>query len=138
VGTIDDLQSTPSIDPLVPTMLAIKFNLVTLLLLERDCIKFYEKHSRKYLANLQSQLTSSDNLIRAHREVIGYSPSNHDIIVDYLQKFDQEIQAIIAALYDSLGYSGISAVSGVPKLFVDADPDIMKSFDIEEDGFEIL
>ena len=92
-------------------------------------------HSTKYLIDLQSTLTTSDYVRQA---LFALDPLSNSMNDEYLNRLDQELQTIVNSLYESLGYSGAAVVTGIPQLFIDADPDIMKSFDIEEDGFEIM
>ena len=69
--------------------------------------------------------------------------ASHEGLLGALTACLRELNEEILALQRALGYidlpsSGLKSIGGVPQAFIDADPSLLKTFSIDEDGFEVL
>jgi hypothetical protein len=116
----DDELKSPSDSTQSPSE-SVKVLMVSLLLLEKDCFKFYPNHCEGYLNKVGSRLEA----VSCQGE-----PANLSKVLDeeYL------------ALQRALGYTGTKTCSRVPQEFYEADPDLDRrySYSLDDDGFEVL
>ena len=103
-------------------MVEVKTNMATLLLLEKDCFKFYPLHCRGYLEQLRDRICKA----------ITKSVCCCD--VEILNVLRDEVHSLQCAL----GYTGAVPNTGVPQQFLDADPESIASYSLDDDGFEII
>ena len=113
-------------------MLELRKAVVTLLLLERDAIKWWKKFSYAYLLQVGKKLDSLSQLKKKD-----FNTSDINIIVIAI---NEEIHQLQSALYECPSVDG-----SAPRAFVDADPTLnigdkfdVNSYSIEEDGFEVI
>ena len=103
-------------------MVELKSNMVTLLFLEKDCFKFYPHHCRGYLMQLRDRISM----------MISTSKDPKDDAINSLLRNE------VRSLQSALGYSGMASHTGVPQEFLDADPHVIASYSLDDDGFEIV
>jgi hypothetical protein len=116
----------------------LKTAIVTLLLLEKDCIRFYPVYSRGYLSQVNMRLNSpstaaaADVLARLH----GADIMTADKVL--LRDVAGLLEGEVAALHEALGYTGVQSCDQIPRPFIEADPSLFRHFDLDDDGFEII
>lgn len=104
-------------------LVELKSSMATLLFLEKDCFKFYPRHCRGYLTQLRDRISLA---ISTSRE------SEDNYAVSDLLRHE------VRSLQSALGYTGMASHTGVPQPFLDADPKVIASYSLDDDGFEIV
>ena len=103
-------------------LVELKSDMATLLFLEKDCFKFYPHHCRGYLMQLRDRISVT---VSASKDVDG-------------NKVGDLLREEVSALQGALGYTGMASHTGVPQPFLDADPQVIVSYSLDDDGFEII
>lgn len=145
VGNYYETRSQ-SLADVVEHVIQIKTNIVVLLLLEKDCSKFYPTHSLMYVQQLLARLNAySSEIKQLFNSISQVPPENttendkkHSHFLECCHAFNGRLQEEISILQEALGYTCIPSSSDIPQIFIDADPDLVKRFSIESDGFEIV